>query len=500
MLIIEKVVKLMDDYHFNVFREYVKNISVRSYYPLALIDVINRDITKEQDSDDLCKMVYSENDEKAKKKFFQLAHYTFKLTNYLAKNYPHYLSHNISLLQRLINEGNIKRAEIRLEALIEIAEKIEDFDTLLPALQLKAHKEVLENDTNSQKTHLRIEEVLDFQTTMNNLFSNWRNFYNTKGKLNKKLADTSSLDFLKGYNKNKSEKIKLFSRFHFVHGLYLIKDDAFYTDTTLNELVDIEKELQKNDFLTFPFLVDLNYLVLYLKLHYLIHKLDGEGILDASYQIIEYGENILFWKNFVNVPEIFSIAMQTSHYASLYMTPYKENHIDQLPISVKKRLEMLKNKCHDLIENKEWDDEKFAIWLINLKTIYSGLLLLGDAKDIKKSIRVLEGILISYQQLPFQNFIDPIYTNLIIGYFSLQDHEQVESSYRRYKKVATKNVVNPENDLTLHGFYYASKWLETGRNQYVKKLGKILEQTNAPNLKQTNDLLTKMVEYFKIEI
>ena len=86
MLQIEKVVKLLDDYHFDVFREYVKNISIRSYYPLLLLDSINRSIELEQSTEEFCEEIYIEdnpNDEKTKKKFFQLAHYTFKLTQFL---------------------------------------------------------------------------------------------------------------------------------------------------------------------------------------------------------------------------------------------------------------------------------------------------------------------------------------------------------------------------------------------------------------------------------
>ena len=55
MLQIEKVIKLLDDYHFQVFREYVKNISIHSYYPLVLIDCINRSIEVKQSTEDLCK-------------------------------------------------------------------------------------------------------------------------------------------------------------------------------------------------------------------------------------------------------------------------------------------------------------------------------------------------------------------------------------------------------------------------------------------------------------
>ena len=73
MLLIEKVIKLLDDYHYDVFREYVKNISIRSYYPLVLIDCINRSIEVKQSTEDLCKMIYADdnpNNEKTKKNYF----------------------------------------------------------------------------------------------------------------------------------------------------------------------------------------------------------------------------------------------------------------------------------------------------------------------------------------------------------------------------------------------------------------------------------------------
>ena len=82
MLLIEKVIKLLDEFHFKIYREHVKNLSIRSYYPLALIDVIDRGIMIEQDSKVLFKNTYGEvaKDEKDFKKFFQLGcHTIFKL-------------------------------------------------------------------------------------------------------------------------------------------------------------------------------------------------------------------------------------------------------------------------------------------------------------------------------------------------------------------------------------------------------------------------------------
>ena len=88
-----------------------------------------------------------------------------------------------------------------------------------------------------------------------------------------------------------------------------------------------------------------------------------------------------------------------------------------------------------------------------------------------------------------------------MGGMCLQDFDKVEKSYRRYKKSTKGKVVNPGNDLVLHGFYYVSKWLETTRNQYVKKLESVLEETlEKRNLKSTRELLLDVIEYFKIPV
>ena len=66
MMLIEKVVKLLDDFHFNTFREYVRDTSLRSYYPLALIDVIDRNFKKEQTIEKLFFQTYGKHPEEEK--------------------------------------------------------------------------------------------------------------------------------------------------------------------------------------------------------------------------------------------------------------------------------------------------------------------------------------------------------------------------------------------------------------------------------------------------
>ena len=124
MLQIEKVVKLMDDYHFDIFREYVKNLSLRSYYPLLLLESIDREIDKTKSPETYCELIYTDDDPKAdktRKKFLQLAHYTFKLVRYLSRNYPAFLLPNINKIQQLINNGNLAKANLYLDAVLNIS-------------------------------------------------------------------------------------------------------------------------------------------------------------------------------------------------------------------------------------------------------------------------------------------------------------------------------------------------------------------------------------------
>jgi ABC-type antimicrobial peptide transport system permease subunit len=85
--------------------------------------------------------------------------------------------------------------------------------------------------------------------------------------------------------------------------------------------------------------------------------------------------------------------------------------------------------------------------------------------------------------------------------FCLEDYEQIEKNYRRYKKSTKGKTVNSENDLTIHAYYYAAKWRENGRNQYVKKLADVIEQTfEKHNLEKTRKNLLDIVAYYKIPV
>ncbi|MFK7936969.1 MAG: hypothetical protein AB8G22_25870, partial [Saprospiraceae bacterium] len=158
-----------------------------------------------------------------------------------------------------------------------------------------------------------------------------------------------------------------------------------------------------------------------------------------------------------------------------------------------------KKKCLSLLNNKDLE-EKFTLRYINLATIYGIFLVCGDEEDLEKASDLMINLIYNFQQIPFHSFIDPIYTIIIFSNFSLGKYKEVDDHYKKYRRSTKGKIVNPENDLLLHGFYYASKWVETNRKQYLKKLDGILEETTTPSLQRTHRILFDVVDYFAIPI
>ncbi|MCB0630503.1 MAG: hypothetical protein KDD15_12240 [Lewinella sp.] len=503
MLLIEKVVKLLDDFHFGIYRDHVKYLSLRSFYPLALIDVIDRDISVEQSSEELFRKVYGEEPagEKDLKKFFQLAHYTFKLTNVLARNYPDYLQSNLTRIQHYINTGKLEHATRMGGMLVDVCQKIEDVGTEIKVLNFLAQTELLlESGKESLKYFERLKILIGVQQELNELNYFVVDDLRNKGKEDSTKNKEEKLEYLRGFTNSINFSNRKIARLNIVYLLYIYRDPVFHQPETYAELCEIEELLQKYDYIIVPYLYNLRPRLAYLKLNYSIQQLSFEEVLSEASRMMEDSKGDLFWNSFVNLAELSSLAIQTSHFVSTYFTSYRPDHMDLLPEDVKIRLENLRHRCKTILDNKVLA-ERFVVKYINLTTVYGGLLLLGDKQKVKECVNVLEGMLLFYQQVAFHSGIDPVYTTLIMANFCLEDYEQIEKNYRRYKKSTKGKTVNSENDLTIHAYYYAAKWRENGRNQYVKKLAEVIEQTfEKHNLEKTRKNLLDIVAYYKIPV
>ncbi len=501
MLVIEKTVKLLDDFHLQKFRQYLKEVSVRSYYPLALVDIIDRDFRVEQDSPELYRLVYGEKpaDEKDMKKLFQLAYHTFRQTSFLAKNYPNYLAPNIVKLQELINTGQLEEAIELGNILRDVCEKVEDFSTLIKVLQIQAQTATYEGSLQETvKLYGKVSEFITIEQQLNEIKLLIAGRLSVDGKAIPPAEHETQLNRLKDLAKTDNYSVQILARLNISYLLYLQRAPSFFTEENFNTLIEIEESVQKNEHVIKPYLYNLMPKVHFLKLHYLFRQPNIANILLEAQKITEDGKTELFWNSFVNLPELNSIFIQSSHLVSSYYGSYKPNYEQELPEEIKKQIDYLRVRCAAILA-KPTLEEKFVQRYVGLSSVYAGLLLLGNKDMIRQSVQNIESLLLFYQQVSFKMKLDAIYTTLIMGNFALQDFAQVEKTFRRYKKTAKNKVLNEENDLTIMGFYYAAKYIENGRDQYAKKFRKILEETEEKDgLKSVTRQLKEIADFFAI--
>jgi hypothetical protein len=500
MLSIQKIILLTSDFHFVEFRNHL--VEIKADLPLKLIDSIRDEMETAQESDQLCQTVYGSNDEKSKKKFFQLVHHTFRLTSYLSRNYPSYLTHNITRLEALINKGELKKANELSSILIDIAEKIEDFHSASAVLKFLAQQAyILEDKTSAVKHHKRISEIMEYESTLNDLYLYIRQNLNFKGK--SLLSDKDMVSYLVNLKKLRNHpamSVSLLSRYAWLYSLNFLNDNRFYSKDILNEINELSEELDRNNFVIFSFSDDIQLNVDYLKLKHLMYTLDNQELQKESAHLIKKREALRFWKNYVNTPEIIFLSIQASFFLSEYNHGYRKDYNKNLSASLKEELEYYKSRCVEMLSKPIWE-EGLHVRYINLQNIYCGFLIMGTEEEIRQAIANLESLLVNFQQIPFHRLYDALFATLALSLFFIQDHLAIQECYKRYEKLTSGLNKNPENDLTVKSVYYASQWIHSGRKQYLEKLQAVLNKAKEdPKLKPVQALIEDIAAYFVIEM
>jgi len=495
MLSIQKQVLLLSEFHYQEFIEYLKSSNAELSY--KLITIIKKQ-KKQPDSDALCKLIYGDAAEKTRKKFLQLTHHTFKLSGFLSRNYPNYLKHNLQIIEELLSRGQKQQANFIAEWLMDVAEKIEDYTTLIEIHKFKAQQAFITESKDTIKNYQKVDDYIELEQIKNAIYYYLREHASFKGKesvskskLNKDLA------FFDKYVHHKSNSINILARFGKYYELSFLNHPDFFKKETLKQLDILEKDFLNNAHVCFHALDDIYYKILGLKLQHDMYSTNTPAMLSEIKKMNSSGSFLKFWKSYVNIPELFSMGVQINHYTGAYGYVFRSDYHRRLNKEVKESLSYLKNKLEELLEKDIWGDGHLVKY-IKVKCFYAIILLSGDDKDKDKAIKTLEDTLISYQQIPFQNFLDRIFVTLVMGYFSLNQYDKVVSSYKRYKKITAKQIVMKENDLTIDAYYFTTQYLTSQRKQYIDKL----EATHrlAKHHASVRLLIEELAIYYKIPV
>lgn len=495
MISIQKQVLLLSEFHYKEFLEYLLNTNAE--LPYKLVSTI-RNLKEQPESDELCNLIYGDSAEKTRKKFLQLTHHTFKLSGFLSRNYPSYLKHNLQIIEELLSKGEKKRANDLADWLTDVAEKIEDYTTLIDVNKFLAQQAFITESKEASNYHKKINEYAILEKTKNDIYSYLREHVFFKGKnsiskaqLNKDLA------FFDQYVNHEANSINVLARFGKYYEMSFLNHPDFFTDETSKQLDILEKDFLNSAHVCFHYLDDLYFKILGQRLQHDVNTTNTVAMLNEIKKMNASSSFLKYWKSYVNIPELFSLAVQTSHYMSAHGYVFRNDYHKTLPKEIKESIHFLKEKLEEVLARNVWEDGHI-IKFINVRCFYAAILLTGDEKDKNKSVKLLEDTLISYQQIPFQKFLDGIFVTLAMGYFSLEQYDKVISSYKRYKKITSDQIVVKENDLTIDAYYFASQYITNQRNQYTEKLKSTYDEA-APFV-HVRLLIKELANYFDIPI
>ncbi len=496
MISIQKQVLLLSEFHFKEFSEYLLNTNAD--LPYKLITTI-RHSKIHHESDELCKLIYGDSAEKTKKKFLQLTHHTFKQSGFLSRNYPNYLKHNLQTIEELLSKGEKQKANDIAEWLSDVAEKIEDYTTLIEVTKFFAQQCFITESKDAYKYHKKVKEYIELEQIKNSIYLYLRENLFFKGKENiSKSQANKDLAFFNQYTEHESNSINILARFGKYYELSFLSHPNFFKQETISGLDDLERDFLNNAHVCFHYLDDMYFKILGLRLQLDVNNNNTESMLQEVKKMNSISSFLKYWKSYINIPEIFSFSVQASHYMSSYAFIFRDDYHKTLPNDIKENMLYLKQKLESELAKEIWEDGEYIIKLINLKCFYSAILLTGDISDKTKSVKILEDTLVSYQQIPFQKFLDGMFVALIMGYFSLNQYDKVISTYKRYKKITSDQIVVKENDLTIDAYYFTAQYLTNQRKQYIEKLKATFDE--ASDFEHVRALVSELVSYYKIPV
>ncbi len=495
MISIQKQVLLLSDFHYKEFADYLQDTN--SELPYKLVSTIKK-LKVQPESDVLCKLIYGDAEEKTRKKFLQLTHHTFKLSAFLSRNYPNYLKHNLQLIEEYLGKGEKQTANDLADWLTDVAEKIEDYTTLVEVNKFLAQQAFITESKDSNKYHKKVDEFLLLEQIKNSLYAYLREHLFFKGKENiSKSQVNKDLAFFDKYTNHESHSINILARFGKYYELSFLGHPDFFKKETQQELDNLERDFLNNAFVCYHYLDDMYFKILGQRLQHNVNTTNTEAMINEVKRMNSISSFLKYWKSYINIPELFSISVQVNHYMSAYGFVFRDDYDKDLPKDVKESIIYLKTKLEEILLKDIWEDGHI-IKFINVRCFYSAILLTGDEKDKLKSIKILEDTLVSYQQIPFQKFLDGIFVALIIGYFSLKEHEKVITTYKRYKKITSDQIVIKENDLTIDAYYFAAQYITNQRNQYTEKLKVTYEESISYS--HIQKLIAELASYNKIPL
>lgn len=282
---------------------------------------------------------------------------------------------------------------------------------------------------------------------------------------------------------------------------YYYQIEAF-SSSEIQDIIDsFDDESQKNAFVYSPFLEDLSKQIYFFQLNQPLLDADSKTVKNYFKRLNTLSKHQLYWNSYINIPELYTTVAKTTallnRYQNLCFRPDFQQFLHE---DDKLQIGAMKQFCQTHLE-KFSKHNKFQTDQIHLTIVCSALSLLGSDKDKLSCIKQLEMIMITYQQMSFSMSIDTIMALLISAYFSLKKYDNCVTTYRRFQKLAKGRVINKQNEVTIHIYYYFSQWIIANRPKYLNMLEELIVSVKEnKNLNFNIELIKSVSTYYKVPI
>lgn len=499
---IQKLVFLLDDWHYQEFLKHLTKVNAMT--PVKLIESIKRKLPEFANHEELCTDVYGDYSPDSRLSFNQLSAYTFRLSEFLAVNYPAYLSHNIQKLQALVAADRGEEANFIAEVLLSFAQKVEDFNTQMVVLKFLTQQELLFKRLNKAVSYNQLlTEALENERLSNEILYIIRKDFNisllSEKKTPKEVAD--AIAHFESYHNHSSKLISLLSQYAVLYIIFYFRPDILTSKEVKDKIEEFEKVLKNYSYLIFTYLFDIRTILYFIKINSPHFKINArEGISEIS-KFKKHFAMVKYWHTYLNIPELYIVISKASFYLGNYTyLVHRKKYSSLLPNKTQAEIEEIVKDCKDLLA-KHSSKEEYLKDMINLRVIYSGMMIILGGENIHKGLDELESTLVEYQQINKSGSIDSSFALLMIGYFASANYKKCLLTYSRYIKVAKNKHIYEENDLYIQLYYNVARWMLEHKEEYIKKIEEVYERTIKNNsfsfVKTTAE---ELVQYFAIPV
>jgi hypothetical protein len=495
LLIIQKFVYLLDDFHYKEFKNYLG--SINAALPLKLVETIRKQLPAFDSHEKLCNKIYKDAAKAEKQNFNQLSSYTFKLSANLANNYPEYLQPNVEKIQLLVAAQKPDEANFLNAQLLDIAERIVDFPSQLFALKFLSQQSQMAKDTlQTQKLDARLKEALDNQNLFFKILSGFRVEVDTAISPKTDEEVKRLQEYFEGFTNHKCTSVRILSQFICLNIISELTTQKLTGDDT-ERLKKIRKEIQNHPYVVFPFLMDIKGRLELMILNSTFTDFFAKETEKDIKQLSLHYDSIKFWKNYVNLGELNLISVQSTGLLSKYhYKVHQSDYQDIIDKSDRVLMAEMITKCENIIAKLGQKSER-PFEEIAVRMLHSALLILSGGKQIAAGLTELEAMLTNYQQVNFKRSTSSIFMCLMVGYFSIKDYQKCNQTFKRYLKSIKGKLFFEGNHVKIHAYYYLSQWLATGSKQYPAKLNTLLTVDGNDGSQRT---IWHMVNYFQLPI